>query len=85
MVKPFEEAAFALKPDEMSDIVETSFGYHLIKLVDKKPEGTIAYEDVKDKLQEHLKQNKVREQVKLYVEDLRGKANVERFLKENQQ
>ena len=85
MVKPFEEAAFSLKPDEMSDIVETSFGYHLIKLIDKKPESTIAYEDIKDRLQEHLKQNKVREQVNLYVEDLRGKAKVERFLKENPQ
>ena len=85
MVKPFEEAAFSLNPDEMSDIVETSFGYHLIKLVDKKPESTIAYEDIRNKLQEHLKQNKVREQVNLHIEDLRGKAKVERFLKENPQ
>ncbi|MFH1932993.1 MAG: peptidylprolyl isomerase [Pseudomonadota bacterium] len=81
MMKPFEEAAFALKPGEVSDIVETSFGYHLIKLVDKKPEGTIAYEDIKDRIQEYLKQKKVREQVDLYVADLRGKAKVEQFLK----
>jgi len=81
MMKPFEEAAFALKPGEVSDIVETSFGYHLIKLADKKPEGTIAYEDIKDRIQEYLKQKKVREQVDLYVADLRGKAKVEEFLK----
>jgi len=43
MMKPFEEAAFTLKPGVVSDIVETSFGYHLIKLVAKKPESTIAY------------------------------------------
>jgi peptidyl-prolyl cis-trans isomerase C len=80
MMKPFEEAAFALKPGEVSDMVETSFGYHLIKLIDKKPESTIAYEDIKDKIQEYLKQKKVREQVDLYVADLRGKAKVEQFL-----
>jgi peptidyl-prolyl cis-trans isomerase C len=61
-------------------MVETSFGYHLIKLIDKKPESTIAYEDIKDKIQEYLKQKKVREQVDLYVADLRGKAKVEQFL-----
>ena len=81
MMKPFEEAAFALKPGEVSDIVETSFGYHLIKLVDKKPESTIAYEDIKDRVQAYLKQKNVGEQVELYVADLRGKAKIEQFLK----
>jgi peptidyl-prolyl cis-trans isomerase C len=80
MMKPFEEAAFALKPGEVSDIVETSFGYHLIKLFDKKPEGTLAYEEIKEKIQPYLKQKKVREQVDLYVAELRGKAKVEQFL-----
>ena len=37
MVKPFETVAFKMEPDEVSDIVKTRFGYHLIKVTDKKP------------------------------------------------
>ena len=80
MVKSFEDAAFSLKPEEVSDIVETQFGYHLIKVVDKKPEKTIPYEDVKDNLVQHLKQEKTKQKVKLYIQTLREKAKIEKFL-----
>jgi peptidyl-prolyl cis-trans isomerase C len=82
MVKSFEEAAFALRPNEVSDIVETKFGYHLIKVIEKKPETTIAFEDAKDKLGQYLKQQKVQEEVNIYVHKLKEKAKVERFLTE---
>lgn len=80
MVKPFDEVAFSLKPGEVSNIVETRFGYHLIKLVDKKSEGRLAFEKVKPRLENNLKQIKVRENVGVYIDGLREKAKVEIFL-----
>lgn len=82
MVKSFEDAAFALKTNEVSDIVETKFGYHLIKVTKKKPETIATFEDVKDKLGQYLKQQKVQKEVRIYVDRLKEKAKVERFLPE---
>jgi len=83
MVKPFEKVAFALKPGEVSDIVETRFGYHLIKVTDKKPETIIAYEGVKERLKRHLKEQKIRREIGIYVGKLKERAKVERFLEEH--
>ncbi len=80
MVKPFEDVAFTLKPGEVSDIVETKFGYHLIKVVDKKPERTIAYEEIKGRIEQHLKNEEIQKRVSLYVEKLKENATVERFM-----
>ncbi len=80
MVKPFEEAAFGLRPGEVSDIVETKFGYHLIEVIDRKPETTVAFEDVRGRIEQYLKQQKVQEKVRMYVEDLKEEADVKRLL-----
>jgi peptidyl-prolyl cis-trans isomerase C len=80
MVKPFEDVAYSMKIDEVSDLVETRFGYHLIKVSDKMPEQTLAYADVKDKIAQRLKQEKVEKDATLYVEDLKKGAKIEKSL-----
>ncbi|MBW2108375.1 MAG: peptidylprolyl isomerase [Deltaproteobacteria bacterium] len=80
MVTPFDEAAFSLKPGTVSDVVETRFGYHLIKVVDKQPASKMAYDEIKDRLEDQLKQQEVHKMMGKYVDGLKAEAKVERFL-----
>ena len=77
MVKPFEEAAFALKPGEMSGIVETQFGYHIIKCQEKKGASTLAFADIKEKLRNKLKDDRFKETFPKYMETLKKKYKIE--------
>ncbi len=76
MVPNFEKVAFSLKKEEVSDVVETEFGYHVIKLIDKKPERTIPLSEVHDKLKNYLKSMEVNKKLSEYLADLRKKADV---------
>tara|TARA_B100000315_G_scaffold116653_1_gene106981 strand:- start:17659 stop:19596 length:1938 start_codon:yes stop_codon:yes gene_type:complete len=54
MIKEFEDVAFSLKVGEISDVVETKYGYHIIKITDKKEAGTKPLSDVEDEIKEKL-------------------------------
>jgi peptidyl-prolyl cis-trans isomerase C len=83
MAPPFEEAAFKMKPGEVSDVVKTRFGYHLIKVTDKKPATKVTYEDMKERIAQFLKREKVQKEVKEFVDKLRKDAKVEILLKDD--
>ncbi|MGK6307652.1 peptidylprolyl isomerase [Variovorax sp. DT-64] len=55
MVKPFEDAMFALKKGEISDLVETEFGYHIIQLNDIKPGAVPPFEQVRAKIEDEVR------------------------------
>ncbi len=79
MVAPFEEAAFSLDTGAISPVVETQFGYHVLQVTDREPEKTLAFEEVKDRLEEALLQEKTKERTDRYIEKLRESAEIERF------
>ena len=79
MVPPFDRAAFALEVGEVSDPVQTQFGYHLIKLTAKNANEKIEYEDIKQQISAYLADLKLEELMNTYVTDLRQKADIKTF------
>jgi peptidyl-prolyl cis-trans isomerase C len=77
MVPAFDQVAFALKPGEMSDVVTTQFGYHIIKVTERRPPSTVPFDQVSARIREYLTGQRKQERAQAFIESLKQKAKIE--------
>ena len=77
MVPEFENAAFALDANKISDIVTTSYGYHIIKMLEKMPARKISFSEAEADIKEHLIVQETQKQLPGYLEKVKKEASVE--------
>ncbi len=75
-VPPFEEAAFSQKVGEIGPVVETSFGYHVIEVLDRKEAREVPLSEVSERISNYLVAEKKDKAVKEYIESLRAEATI---------
>lgn len=81
MVPEFANAAFGMDKGEISkEPVRTKFGWHVIKVTDKKPAGTMPFDEVKQQVTSYLKGAKQRDAIRSVIDSLRAEAKVENKL-----
>jgi len=76
LVDDFEETAFKLTVGEVSDIVETSYGFHIIKVTDKTEESITPFDEVKDKIIDYLTSNLKNEKWQEFILGLKENAEI---------
>jgi peptidyl-prolyl cis-trans isomerase C len=77
MVGPFNDVAFKLAPGSVSDLVETEFGFHIIKVAEKQTARTVPLEEVRPKLEQYLERQNREQQTDAFVNGLKAKGKVE--------
>lgn len=72
-----ENAAFSLNKDEISTIIESPIGFHIIKVVDRRGAGTKSIESVRAEIREKIEEEKMQQRYAEWIKELRNKAHIE--------
>ena len=78
MVPEFDAAAFSMKVGELSGIIETQFGYHIIHKTGHEEETTTTFEDARESIRDFLRHATRGSALSAHVEGLKAKAKIER-------
>lgn len=77
MVEPFSKAAFSLKPNKVSDLVQTDYGYHIIIVKDRAKAGKISFDKSKDEIRQYLMTEKQVKLLENLIVSLKNNAKIE--------
>jgi peptidyl-prolyl cis-trans isomerase C len=81
MVEAFDNAVFSMEPGQVSEVVESEYGFHVIRLESRKPSGLVPLNEVKEKIRTNLANQRRDEAAKKHVEELRALAKIEKFVR----
>lgn len=78
--RPVEKAAFALEVGQVSPVVASDLGYHLLLVEKKEPTYVIPYDDVKDKLKNYLRQREINRKIDAFIKEQRAAATIKTYV-----
>jgi len=84
MAKPFEDAVFSAPAGTLTPVIETQFGYHLIKVIEIKPAGKMSLAEANDKIKSYLEGITKQQVIEKHVADLRTKTAIETVMTQEQ-